>query len=236
MQPQPTSTNAASTPQPTEIESPAKAQPQLLDLLVQYGTGESRAVANKPVDGFISAESLAEKLQAYLGRLPQADEFESVKRRIARDISRIDDLLAAQVNAILHHPRFQALESAWRGLWLTVECAQEGLETIEEQGGRGAIQIRVLNVSKKDLARDFDRAIEFDQSAMFRKVYEEEFGMAGGTPYGALIGNYSFTNHPEDIELLGHMSGVAAAAFAPLITDAGPNLLGWMTSQPWSNP
>ncbi len=188
--------------------------------------GNGQAASEHRVQEFLNAPSPARQLLAYLGGLPAVNEIPSIKRSIARDIARLDGLLTNQVNVILHHPDFQSLESAWRGLAYLVERAEEGREIIEEDGERGTIDIRVLNISRRELERDFDRAVEFDQSAMFRKVYEEEFGTAGGTPYGMLIANYSFTNHPDDVELLGQMSGVAAAAFAPLITSAAPELLG----------
>ena len=85
--------------------------------------------------------------------------------------------------------------------------------------------MRVLNASKKEVLRDLQRAAEFDQSALFKKVYEEEYGVFGGEPFGALIGDYEFTKHPEDIELLEKISHVAAAAHAPFLTAAGPELL-----------
>ena len=84
------------------------------------------------------------------------------------------------------------------------------------------LKIKVLNVSKRELFKDVDRAVEFDQSQIFKKLYENEFGTPGGEPYGALIGDYEFTNHPEDIDLLGKMSNVAAAAFCPFISAAAP--------------
>src|SRR5262249_46300665 len=87
------------------------------------------------------------------------------------------------------------------------------------------LQVRVLNVSKRDLFKDLDRAVEFDQSQMFKKIYETEFGMPGGQPYGALIGDYEFTNHPEDLDILQKMSQVGAAAFCPFISAAAPALL-----------
>ncbi len=91
------------------------------------------------------------------------------------------------------------------------------------------LKIKVLNVSKRDLFKDVRKAVEFDQSQIFKKIYENEFGTPGGEPYGALIGDYEFTNHPEDIELLGKMSNVAAAAFCPFISAASPKLFGFET-------
>ena len=203
-----------------------RLEPKLLDLLTEYKPGDDRAEATRPVDGFLSATTLAEQIRAYLGRDASPAEVERLRRWVARDIATIDDALNLQVNAILHHPRFQTLESAWRGLWYTVHQAEAGREQIEESGERGTIEVRVMNITKRDLIRDFERAPEFDQSLMFREVYEAEFGTAGGEPYGAVIANYEFTNHPDDIDLLESMSGVAASAFAPLLAGAGPDLVG----------
>jgi type VI secretion system protein ImpC len=94
------------------------------------------------------------------------------------------------------------------------------------------LKIKVLNVSKKDLLRDLQRAPEFDQSALFKKVYEEEYGIFGGSPFGALVGDFEFGKHPEDVELLEKISNVAAAAHAPFCTGTDPtlfNLEGWQT-------
>jgi len=93
------------------------------------------------------------------------------------------------------------------------------------------LKIRVFNCSKKDLLKDLERAAEFDQSALFKKVYEEEFGTFGGQPFGAMIGDYEFSNHPQDMALLEKISGVAAAANAPFISAASPQLFGWDSYQ-----
>src|SRR4029453_2566238 len=90
-----------------------------------------------------------------------------------------------------------------------------------------ALKLRVLNLTKRELNRDLSRAIEFDQSQLFKKIYENEFGMPGGEPYGALIGDYEWTNHPDDIETLRLASNVAPSAFAPFIRAASPHLFGY---------
>jgi type VI secretion system protein ImpC len=131
-------------------------------------------------------------------------------------IAQIDHLISLQLNEVLHHPDFQKLEGSWRGLKYLLNSS----ETSDK------LKIRVLNVSKKDLLRDLQRAPEFDQSAIFKKVYEEEYGVFGGEPFAALIGDYEFGKHPQDIELLEKMSNVAAAAHAPFLTAAGSDLMG----------
>ncbi|MBN9663256.1 MAG: type VI secretion system contractile sheath large subunit [Acidobacteria bacterium] len=123
-------------------------------------------------------------------------------------IAQIDHLISLQLNEVMHNEAFQKLEASWRGLKYMVsnsECSE-------------MLKIKVINVSKKELLRDLQRASEFDQSAMFKKVYEEEFGIFGGHPFGALIGDYEFGKGPEDMELLQKVSQVAAAAHAPFIS------------------
>jgi type VI secretion system protein ImpC len=132
-------------------------------------------------------------------------------------IAAIDAVLTKQLNAILHHPEFQALEASWRGLHYFVHQSETGR----------LLKIKVMNVSKKDLLKDMERAPEFDQSALFKKVYEEEFGTFGGDPFGALVGDYEFGRHPQDVALLEKISNVAAAAHAPFLTAASPALFNW---------
>jgi len=134
-------------------------------------------------------------------------------------IAEIDRLLSAQLNEIMHHEDFQKLEGSWRGLNQLVMNSETGTQ----------LKIRVLNVNKKELLKDLERALEFDQSTLFKKVYEEEYGTFGGAPYGALIGDYEFGNHPQDLALLEKIAGVAAAAHAPFLSAANPGMFGWDT-------
>jgi type VI secretion system protein ImpC len=129
-------------------------------------------------------------------------------------IADIDALLSRQLNEIMHAPEFQRLEASWRGLHYLVQQTETST----------MLKLRVLNVSKTDLLRDLERAAEFDQSALFKKVYEEEYGMFGGAPFGALIGDYEFGRHPQDVALLEKISNVAAAAHAPFFAAANPQM------------
>jgi type VI secretion system protein ImpC len=140
-----------------------------------------------------------------------------VERTIKYWIAQIDKKLSAQLNEVMHHPDFQRLEATWRGMHYLVHQSETG-ETLK---------IRVLNVSKRDLFKDLERAVEFDQSTLFKKVYEEEYGQLGGEPYGMLVGDYEFSRHPEDINLLKMISGVAAAAHAPFVAAASPKLFNF---------
>ncbi len=137
-------------------------------------------------------------------------------------VAAIDRLLSRQVDAILHHPMFQALEARWRGL-------RRLTEQVDHKEGR--CKVRVLDVSWKELVRDLGKAIEFDQSALFRKVYSEEFGVAGGEPYAVLVADYEVrhrrsSEHPDDVGALRALSEVAAASFAPIILSAHASLFG----------
>lgn len=132
-------------------------------------------------------------------------------------ISQIDRLISAQLNEIMHHPEFQKLEGSWRGLHYLVDQSETGER----------MKIKVMNTSKKDLLKDMEKASEFDQSTLFKKIYEDEFGMFGGAAYGSIIGDYEFGNSPQDLSLLEKIASVASAAHAPFISAAGPSLFNW---------
>jgi len=134
-------------------------------------------------------------------------------------IAEIDRLISAQMNEIMHQEEFQKLEASWRGLQHLVRNSLTG----------PMLKIRVMSITKKDLLKDFERALEFDQSTLFKKIYEEEYGTFGGAPYGALIGDFEFGNHPQDMALVEKISEVAAAAHAPFLSAASADLFGWDT-------
>src|SRR5947207_7095495 len=145
------------------------------------------------------------------GQLVVSKDMESA---INTRIAEIDRLLSAQLNEIMHAEEFQKLEGSWRGLNHLVMTSETGT----------MLKIRVLNVSKKELLKDLERAAEFDQSELFKKVYEEEYGTFGGHPFGMMIGDFEFGRHPQDMALLEKISNVAAAAHAPFIAAASPKL------------
>ena len=149
-------------------------------------------------------------------------------RTIEGIIAQIDKKLTEQVNEILHHTDFQALEAAWRGLHYLVN----NTETDE------MLKIRVLNISKKEAHKTLRKfkGTAWDQSPLFKKIYEEEFGQFGGEPFGTIIADYHFDHSPPDIELLGEMSKIAAAAHAPLITGAKPTLFQMDSWSELANP
>ncbi len=141
----------------------------------------------------------------------------NVSRSLNAQIDAIDQAISKQLAAIMHHEKFQKLEGSWRGLKHLVFNSETNK----------TLKIKVLNIPQKELFRDLDKAVEFDQSEIFKKVYTEQFDMPGGEPYGALIGDYEFTNHPNDVELLSKMSQVAAAGFCPFISAASSRLFGF---------
>src|SRR5262250_216410 len=143
-------------------------------------------------------------------------------------IAALDRKLSEQVNLIMHHKAFQEIESAWRGINYLVT----NTETDE------MLKIRVLNISKADLGRTLKRykGVAWDQSPVFKKVYEAEYGQFGGEPFGCLVGDYYFDQTPPDVELLGEMSKVAAAAHTPFISGASPTVMQMDTWQELANP
>ena len=149
-------------------------------------------------------------------------------RSIEAMIAAIDKKLTDQINRIIHHEDFQKLESAWRGLHYLVN----NTETDEQ------LKIRVMNVSKNDLGKTLKRykGTAWDQSPLFKKLYEEEYGQFGGEPYGCLVGDYHFDHTPPDVELLSEMSKVAAAAHAPFVTGASPTAMQMESWQELANP
>ncbi|MBN9031902.1 type VI secretion system contractile sheath large subunit [Rhizobium sp. YJ-22] len=141
-------------------------------------------------------------------------------------IEAIDQKLSQQLSQIMHHPDFQKLEGSWRGLNYLVKNSETS----------ATLKIRVLNESKKELHKDLTKAVEFDQSQTFKKIYESEFGTPGGEPYGALIGDFEFGNGTEDLEILQGMSNIAAASFAPFISAASPKMFGLESFTELSKP
>ncbi len=149
-----------------------------------------------------------------------------VETNIKHWIGEIDRKLSAQMNEILHDPDFQKLESTWRGLHYLVHQSETGEN----------LKIRVLNVKKQELFKDLEKAAEFDQSNLFKKIYEEEYGQFGGQPYGMLVGDYEFGRNAEDISLLKMISNVAAAAHAPFVAGSSPKMFNFDSFTELANP
>lgn len=183
------------------------AESSLLDQIVQEGRFTDVSSRERGRD--LIKEFVAQVLEGQMTIGRDADQM------ISKRIAEIDRLISLQLNEVLHHPSLQKLESTWRGLKYLLDQSETGTQ----------LKIRILNASKTELLRDLQRAPEFDQSALFKKVYEEEYGQFGGEPVGTLVGDYEFSKHPEDIELLEKISQVAAAAHAPFLSAASAELL-----------
>ena len=211
-------------------ETLSQASPSLQG--IEYEGGEFASLLNKEFKPKTDeAKSAVE--QAVLTLAQQAlsqtnligsDVIVSIESMIAE----IDKKLSEQVNAILHHAEFQQLESAWRGLHYLVN----NTETDEQ------LKIRVMSISKNDLGKTLKRykGTAWDQSPIFKRVYEEEFGQFGGEPFGCLVGDYYFDHSPPDVELLGEIAKVSAAAHSPFIAAANPSLMQMGSWQELANP
>ncbi|MGD8932864.1 MAG: type VI secretion system contractile sheath large subunit [Chromatiales bacterium] len=202
-------------------EAPGGLFKQALDI----SEAVNDAVAVRRLDQFLVQQDSVAALRIWCG-IPSPRRLvfskEELLNRLSSDIADLDALLNEQLNAILHHPRFQRLEASWRGLrYLYDQC----------RGAEG-VKLRVLNLSWKELAGDLQRAIEFDQSKFFNKIYNEEFGSPGGEPFGVILGDYeirlrSSAEHPvNDLDVLESLSHVSAAAFVPMIMGAHPAFFG----------
>src|SRR5215213_8031144 len=169
------------------------------------GNTEQVKYAKEMVGEFVN-QILGEHIQS----APDGDKVKLIQERIAQ----IDELLTGYLNEIMHDERFQRLEASWRGLHYLVSNTETST----------TLKLRLLNATKREVLDDLKRAVEFDQSVQFKQLYEEEYGTFGGHPYSALVADYEFGRHPDDFEFLDKMAGVAAAAHAPFIAAAAPNL------------
>ena len=214
-------TVVAPLPQPARTPAGAALRFRLIEaVLAKPGEADDRLLQS-----FLGSPSLGAALATWFGDLAQVGrplDRGRLAGAIDRDIAAIDTLMTRQVNAILHSQRFQGLESIWRG---TAYLVRQG-------AGDERVKTKLLDVSWTELCRDLERAIEFDQSQIFDKVYNQEFGMPGGEPYGLLVGVYEVRHrraagHPtDDVAALKSMSQVAAAAFAPFVVGCSPAMLG----------
>jgi len=185
------------------------AEPGLLDQIVEKSkVAKSDAEHQRAKD--IISELAREVLQGTVV------VSENLNLTLDARVAELDRMISEQLTAVMHAPEFQQLESTWRGLHYL--CSQTSTGAL--------LKIKVLNAPKNDVVKDFKSAIDFDQSALFKKVYEEEFGTFGGAPFGTLIGDYSLGRQPEDMYFVEQMSHVAAAAHAPFIAAANEDMFG----------
>lgn len=202
----------------TESGASAEAEEQSLSLL------EQAIGATKQTEREDASDLLSNLTQQVMNGTVTWDR--NLTNTINSAVDAIDAAISKQLAAVMHHEKFQKLEGSWRGLNHLVMNSETGT----------GLKIRMMNITKRELFKDLDKAVEFDQSQTFKKIYEEEFGTAGGEPYAALIGDYEFSNHPEDVDLLSKMSNIAAAGFAPFVSAAGPQMFGFDSYEELSKP
>ncbi len=191
----------------------------ILDVIAEEGrigqTPEER------VNGKAWLKDLVEEVMT--GQMTVSNDTEAM---INTRIADLDELISQQLNEVMHAEEFQKLEGSWRGLHYFVQQTETS----------SSLKIKLMNVSKLDLLKDFKTATEFDQSAIFKKIYEEEYGTAGGKPFGALVGDFEFGRHPQDVDLLEKMSDVAATSHAPFVAAATPALFNFESFTELSGP
>ena len=190
--------------------SAAEEPRSLLDRIAEEGRiGQS---ADERTSGKLWLKDLVQDVMT--GEMTVSTDTEAM---INTRIAAIDALISRQLNEVLHAEPLQKLEGSWRGLNYFVQQTETS----------SSLKIKLMNISKLDLFKDLDKAVEFDQSQIFKKIYEEEYGTLGGNPFGALLGDYEFGRHPQDIALLEKMSGVAATSHAPFIAAATPAMFNF---------
>jgi type VI secretion system protein ImpC len=209
----------ASKQTPAATAAPAAAELSFLDQIIdRTRTGKTQEEKTHTKD--LISEFVAQALEGAV--TTKKDVISSIEARVAQ----LDEAISKQLNAVMHQREFQSLESSWRGLNYLVMQSETST----------TLKLRVFNAPKTDLIKDFKSASEFDQSQLFKKIYEEEFGTFGGAPFGAIVGDYEFGRHNEDMYLLEEMSHVGAAAHAPFISAASPELFGWDSFTDLSGP
>src|SRR5271170_1463010 len=196
--------------QAPQTETASQSEVSLLDRIVDEGRLGQNPEEKKQGKEWINA-FLTEVLKNQVVVSKDTDAM------LGARIAQIDDLLSNQLNEIMHAPEFQKLEGSWRGLNYLVQ--QSETSTMRK--------LKVMNATKRELLNDLRNVAEFDQSQIFKKIYEQELGTLGGNPFGVLVGDYYFGRGPEDLEILEKMSNVAAAAHAPFISAAGSEMFGW---------
>ncbi len=199
------------------MSEPAKAAASAAAAQAQEAPGFLDEVisATRPQDAR-EADRARDYFRQFLDQVVKPGQVVSkdVEANIKFWIGELDKKLSAQLNEVMHHADFQRLEATWRGLHYLVHHSETGED----------LKVRVMNVKKQELFKDLEKAVEFDQSQLFKKVYEAEYGVLGGTPYGMLVGDYEFSRTGEDVQLLKMISNVAAAAHAPFVANASAKM------------
>lgn len=207
------------TPATEAAASAAAAEGSLIDQIISKGK-LARDEEQKPRAKDLVGEFVHQILEE--GMTVSRDTMAMIQAQIAR----IDELLSVELNEIMHHPDFQKLEASWRGLHYLVMNTETSTR----------LKLRLMCATKQEVFKDLDQAIEFDQSQLFKKIYEEEYGTFGGFPFSMIVGDYEFGRHPQDMALLEKLSGVAAAAHAPFVSAASPRLFDMDSYTELGNP
>jgi len=206
-----------STTQPiTELQSKLQTLHETLETKLVRDPSQAR----QAIDAVSELIESVEANEIVLGE--DTDLIGVINERIAVLDQEVDE----ELNAVMHHDAFRTLEASWRGLHYLVSRAETGT----------MLKLRLLNATKDEIQKDLERAVEFDQSVQFKKIYEEEYGTFGGSPYSVLIGDYEFGRSPQDIKWLEKMSNVAAAAHAPFIAAASPQMFDMDSFDELGNP
>ena len=206
---------SASQPQ-TELQS---------KIQILHDTLETKLVRD-PSQARQAIDAVSELIEAVEANEIALSEDSDLIGAINQRIAALDQEVDQGLNEVMHHDAFCKLEASWRGLHYLVSRAETGT----------MLKLRLLNATKDEIQKDLERAVEFDQSVQFKKIYEEEYGTFGGSPYSVLIGDYEFGRSPQDIKWLEKMSNVAAAAHAPFIAAASPQMFDMDSFDELGNP
>src|SRR5262249_42208258 len=197
------STEMKPIPEANSAAEPVEQTQSILDIIAEQGR-----IGQSPEERSAGKLWLKDLVQDVMtGQMTVSKDTEAM---INSRIADLDALISRQLNEVMHAEPLQKLEGSWRGLHYFVQQTETS----------SSLKIKLMNISKADLFKDLDKAVEFDQSAMFKKIYEEEYGTLGGAPFGALIGDSEFGRRPQDIALLEKMSGIPATSHAPFPTAA----------------
>ncbi len=206
-----------STPTPqTELQSKLQILHETLETKLVRDPSQARQAMD-------AVSELIESVEA--GEIALSEDTDLIGA-INQRIAALDQEVDQGLNEVMHHDAFCKLEASWRGLHYLVSRAETGT----------MLKLRLLNATKDEIQRDLERAVEFDQSVQFKKIYEEEYGTFGGSPYSMLVGDYEFGRSPQDIKWLEKMSNVAAAAHAPFIAAASPQMFDMDSFDELGNP
>jgi len=204
----------------TEPQTELSSKLQFLHDSLETKLVRDPSQARQAIDAVSELIEAVEANEIVLG--DDVDLIGAINARIAVLDQEVDE----ELNGVMHHDAFRKLESSWRGLHYLVSRAETGT----------MLKLRLLNATKDEIQRDLERAVEFDQSVQFKKIYEEEYGTFGGSPYSVLVGDYEFGRSPQDIKWLEKMSNVAAAAHAPFIAAASPQMFDMDSFDELGNP